>query len=75
MADNGNTYYQAKTDGTYKIGPEPTGPSPKEIREILKKSLGSYGWTVIFDNISSNPYHGVLTNTNLNLDIYILLEN
>lgn len=71
MADNGNTYYQAKVDGTYAIALEPTGPNTRRIKDILQESLSSYGWTVNFDNISSNPYHGVLTNTNLNLDIYI----
>ena len=71
MADNGQTYYQAKTDGTYQIGWEPEGPDATRIRTILQNSLNSYGWNVNFDNISRNPYHGVLTNTNLNLDIYI----
>lgn len=71
MADNGQTYYQAQTDGTYQIGWEPEGPNTTRIKAILQNSLGSYGWTVNFDNISSNPYHGVLTNTNLNIDIYI----
>lgn len=71
MPDDGRTYYQAKIDGTYEINPEPAGPSPTRIREILQNSLGSYGWTVDFDNLSSNPYHGFLKNTDLNLDIYI----
>lgn len=71
MADSGKTYYQAKIDGTFEVGLEPAGPNSTRIKQILQNSLDSYGWTINFDNISSNPYHGVLTNTNLNLDIYI----
>lgn len=66
-----NNYCQARGDGTYERDKEPSGPNSGKIKEILQKSLGSYGWEVDFDQIRSNPYHGILRNTNLNLDIFI----
>ncbi|WP_195939695.1 AAA family ATPase [Romboutsia sp. 1001713B170131_170501_G6] len=64
-------YYQAKPDGTYEKNTEPSGPNPSRIKKILEDSLKSYGWEVEFDNLKSNPYHGVLRNTGLNIDMYI----
>lgn len=66
-----NNYCQARGDGTYEKDKEPSGPNTRRIKDILQNSLGSYGWKVVFDQISSNPYHGILRNTNLNLDIFI----
>lgn len=64
-------YYQAKLDGTFEKKGEPSGPNTSRIRQILENSLKSYGWEVEFDNLKSNPYHGVLRNTTLNIDMYI----
>lgn len=64
-------YYQANPDGTYEKNTEPLGPSAKRIKEVLEDSLKLYGWEVEFDNLKSNPYHGILRNTGLNIDMYI----
>lgn len=64
-------YYQANPDGTYEKKSEPSGPNPSKIKQILENSLKSYGWEIDFDNLRSNPYHGVLKNTGLNIDMYI----
>lgn len=66
-----NKFYQAKLDGTSEVGKEPPGPNPARIKDVLKKALESYGWKVEFDNLSRQPYHGILKNTNLNIDMYI----
>lgn len=67
----GEIYYQANLDGTYEKNAEPSGPNPSKIKQILENSLKLYGWEVEFDNLKSNPYHGVLKNTDLNIDMYI----
>ncbi|MCC0682613.1 AAA family ATPase [Clostridioides sp. ES-S-0005-03] len=64
-------YYQAKLDGTYERSIEPSGPNTSRIKNILETSLKSYGWDVEFDNLKSNPYHGILRNTGLDIDMYI----
>ena len=66
------SYNQITTTGTIAPGPDPAGPTGKEIRDLIEKTLNSNDFHFTWLDRSHQPYHGELDiGGPSTLDLYI----
>lgn len=64
-------YNQITPAGSIAPGPDPAGPSRREIHRIIFETLNNGGFSFTWD-CSHQPYHGVLDTGGSNtIDLYI----
>lgn len=65
-------YEQLEVDGRIVRAEEPTGHDANRIKEIIRGSLNSNHWNMQWSEFErSKPFHGILSNTGLSIDLYI----
>ena len=63
---------QITATGSIAPGPDPTGPSSKEIHQILFDTLNKDGYSLKNWSCAHQPYHGILyTGATNDIDLYI----
>ena len=65
------SYNQITTTGTIAPGPDPAGPTGKEIRDIIEKTLNSDGFTFSWSARRHQPYEGTLDTGVSVISLYI----
>ncbi len=64
-------YNQIAKDGTIALGPDPLGPTGKEIRDIIEATLNSDGFTFSWSSRKRQPYEGTLDTGVSTINLYI----
>ncbi|MFC5773226.1 AAA family ATPase [Ectobacillus antri] len=64
-------YYQANSDGSVAIGPQPEGPNKAEIIQTLVQALSINGWNIDHENVSKQPYVFNISAKERFIDVYI----
>lgn len=71
MEDISMSYNQITSAGTITLGNDPTGPSRKEIRDIIESSLNADGYSFSWSARKDQPYQGTLDTGLSSIDLYI----
>ena len=64
-------YNQIDIAGNINPGPDPVGPSSRQIRQIIHSALNQGGYTFTWINQNAQPCHGTFNNGVASIDVYI----
>lgn len=64
-------YNQIQKDGTIALGLAPQGPNPKEIRNLIEKTLNANGFSFNWNSKKKQPYKGTLNAGGAPIDLSI----
>lgn len=64
-------YNQIDSAGNIAPGPDPIGPSMKEIRDIIEVALNTDDYTFSWSSRNKQPYEGILDTGSNNVHLYI----